>query len=282
MSRGSGRPGSSGGVWGVPGGTASVTAREPGAVGRGEPRCSLPAREGAGGSPGLAPPLGLLPRGRGVRVSSGGSGDRGTRRCPLERRPCPRGAGLPSGGAAVVAVACVAAGCGGGGGGGGEEQQRRQDVRAAAAAVLVGRAPDRRAEPAAHLLRAGLPGVCGVAAPRHAEERVGAAGAGQQIPRYFPSLGCKCARSAPSDLVCRTGRGSCTTHSRPSLSRLRLTRTSEDRPSAPAAALAAGCSCRGPGISHFKRAFVPVPAGWVPHSVLPGAGECAAAGRGLD
>lgn len=50
--------------------TARVTAREPGAVGRGEPRCSLsPAREGAGGSPGLAPPLGLFPRGPGVRVS---------------------------------------------------------------------------------------------------------------------------------------------------------------------------------------------------------------------
>lgn len=98
---------------------------------------------------------------------------------------CPRGAGLPSGGAAAAAaVACVAAGCGGGGGGGGEEQQRRQDVRAAAAAtVLVGRAPDRGAEPAPHLLRAGLPRVCGVAAPRHAEERVCAPRAGQQISR---------------------------------------------------------------------------------------------------
>lgn len=53
--------------------TARVTAREPGAIGRGEPRCSLsPAREGAGGSPGLAPPLGLFPRGRGVKVSSWG------------------------------------------------------------------------------------------------------------------------------------------------------------------------------------------------------------------
>lgn len=80
--------------------------------------------------------------------------------------------------------------------------------------------------------------------------------------------------------MCGTGRGYCTAHSRPSLSRLRRTSTSQDRPSAPAAALAAGCSCRGRGISHFKRAFVPVPAGWVPHTVLPGAGEYAA-GRGL-
>lgn len=103
---------------------------------------------------------------------------------------CPRGAGQPSRRAAVsAAFACAAAGCGGGGGGGGQEQQqrRRQDVRAAAAAaaatVLVGRAPDRGAEPAAHLLRAGLPRVCGVAATRHAEERVCAAGAGQQISR---------------------------------------------------------------------------------------------------
>lgn len=98
---------------------------------------------------------------------------------------CPRGAGLTSrGAAAAVAVACVAAGCGGGGGGGGEEQQRRQDVRAAATAtLLVGRAPDRGAEPAPHLLRAGLPRVRGVVAPRHAEERVRAARAGQQISR---------------------------------------------------------------------------------------------------
>lgn len=67
---------------------------------------------------------------------------------------------------------------------GGEEQQRRQDVRAAAAAtLLVGRTPDRGAEPASHLLRAGLPRVCGVAAPRHAEERVRAARVGQQISR---------------------------------------------------------------------------------------------------
>lgn len=177
--------------------TARVTAREPGAVGRGEPRCSLfpPRGRGPEGEPRSRPAPGLVPAGAGSEgFFLGGSGDRGTRRCPLEPRPCPRGAGRPSGGAAVVAVACVAAGCGGGGGGGGEEQQqqrRRQDVRAAAAAVLVGRAPDRRAEPAAYLLRARLPGVRGVAAPRHAEERVGAAGAGQQIPRYFlsPSLG---------------------------------------------------------------------------------------------
>lgn len=52
---------------------------------------------GKGGSPDLAPPLGLFPRGRGVRASVGGRGDRGTRRCPPERRPRPRGAGLPSG-----------------------------------------------------------------------------------------------------------------------------------------------------------------------------------------
>lgn len=97
---------------------------------------------------------------------------------------CPRGAGLRSrGAAAAVTVACVAAGCGGGGGGGGEEQQRWQDVRAAATTLLVGRTLDRRAEPAPHLLCAGLPRVCGVAAPRHAEERVCAARAGQQISR---------------------------------------------------------------------------------------------------
>lgn len=106
----------------------------------------------------------------------------------LSRCRCPRGAGLRSrGAAAAVTVACVAAGCGGGGGGGGEEQQRRQDVRAAAAAaaatLLVGRTPDRGAEPAPHLLCAGLPRVCGVAAPRHAEERVCVARAGQQISR---------------------------------------------------------------------------------------------------
>lgn len=58
----------------------------------GDPRCSSPGEGGQkGGSPDLAPPLGLLPRGRGVRVSFGGSGDRGTRLCPPKRRPvCPR------------------------------------------------------------------------------------------------------------------------------------------------------------------------------------------------
>lgn len=54
----------------------------------GDPRCSSPEEGGGkGGSPDLAPPLGLLPRGRGVRASFAGSRDRGTRLCPLERLP---------------------------------------------------------------------------------------------------------------------------------------------------------------------------------------------------
>lgn len=67
--------------------------------------------------------------------------------------------------------------------------------------------------------------------------------------------------------VC-VGGGFGTAYSLPSLSR--LTRTSEDRPS-----VSPRCSSGGwlqlprPGISHFKRAFVPVPSGWVPHTVLP-------------
>lgn len=78
--------------------------------------------------------------------------------------------------------------------------------------------------------------------------------------------------------MCGTGKRVClcvcvwggfgTAYSLPSLSR--LTRTSEDRPS-----VSPRCSSGGwlqlprPGISHFKRAFVPVPSGWVPHTVLP-------------
>lgn len=67
------------------------TCQRPGPQGQlrcGDPRCSSPGEGGQkGGSPALAPPLGLLPRGRGVRAYFGGSGDRGTRLCPLERLP---------------------------------------------------------------------------------------------------------------------------------------------------------------------------------------------------
>lgn len=47
--------------------------------------------------------------------------------------------------------------------------------------------------------------------------------------------------------------------------------------------LAAGCSCRGRESAILKRAFLfrCLPAGCLPHTVLPGAGE-RAAGRGLD
>lgn len=77
-----------GSIWGLRGGQEVSTPGTPAPAPPGDPRCSSPGEGGEkGGSPDLAPPLGLLPRGRGVRASFGGSGDRGTRLCPLERLP---------------------------------------------------------------------------------------------------------------------------------------------------------------------------------------------------
>lgn len=77
-----------GSIWGLRGGQEVSTPGTPAPGPPGDPRCSsLGEGGGKGGSPDLAPPLGLLPRGRGVRASFEGSGDRGTRLCPLERLP---------------------------------------------------------------------------------------------------------------------------------------------------------------------------------------------------
>lgn len=196
LSWGSELRGGTGSIWGLPGGPEVSTLGTPAPaplreIGSGRvPAALVLGREGERREPRSRPAPGLVTAGAGSEgfFRGGGSGDRGTQQCPPERRPVSprRRAAEPR---SRGGRGCCMCGCwmrrrrrrwr--------RRRQQRQDVRAAAAAaaatLLVGRAPDRRAEPAPHLLRAGLPRVCGVAAPRHAEERVRAAGAGQQISR---------------------------------------------------------------------------------------------------
>lgn len=86
---------------GPPGGTGS-NARTPAASplgsvgGWGSPAALVLKGRGKEGAADLAPPLGLLRRGRGVRALRGRDRRLGTRQCPPSGGRCPRGAGLPS------------------------------------------------------------------------------------------------------------------------------------------------------------------------------------------
>lgn len=105
-----------------------------------------------------------------ARGQRGGGGSR--RRRSGDRRPERAGRGLPREPVPAVDVRLA----------------RGDDAGGAAAGGGAGGA-GRGAGPAAFALRAGLPGVRGVAAAGHPAQRVAAAGGGHPVPRWAPALG---------------------------------------------------------------------------------------------
>lgn len=119
-----------------------------------------------------------------ARGQRGGGGSR--RRRSGDRRPERAGRGLPREPVPAVDVRLA----------------RGDDAGGAAAGGGAGGA-GRGAGPAAFALRAGLPGVRGVAAAGHPAQRVAAAGGGHPVPRWAPALGLR--RGAAGGREGRTG-----------------------------------------------------------------------------